>query len=133
MKWLALLFFLSLAFLNAADELPVDFVRQIKPIFADRCVVCHNSAKLFGDLSLQSREVAMRMRKNGAVIVPKQPDKSPLYLVLMLPVSHLKAMPATAHRLPSDELKAIHRWIEEGAPWPDGKEGRIDLPAALSK
>ena len=133
MKWIALAFFLSGGFLNAADDLPVDFVRQIKPIFADRCVVCHNSETLLGELNLKNRELAMRKRKNGPVIFPKDPDKSPLYLTLTLPVSDPKAMPATAHRIPKDEIKTIRRWIEEGASWPEGKDGSIPAKTAKPK
>jgi hypothetical protein len=126
MKVIALfLVLLASGFLNAADDYPINFVRQIKPILADRCVVCHNSETPSGELSLQSREVAMRQRKHGPVILPKQPDKSPLYLTLTLPVSHPKAMPATAHRIPTDEIKTIRRWIEEGAKWPEGNDGNI--------
>lgn len=130
MKSIALALLLSAGFLHATDDPPVDFARRIKPIFADRCVMCHNSQSLLGELNLQSRDLAMRMRKNGRVIVPKQPDKSPLYLTLTLPPSESKAMPATAHRLPQDEIKAIRRWIEEGANWPDGKDGFIPARAA---
>jgi mono/diheme cytochrome c family protein len=126
-KTIVLALFLPGSVLFAVDEPPVDFVRQIKPIFADRCVMCHNSESLFGELNLQSRELAMRTRTKGPVIVPKEPDKSPLYVTLTLPPSEQKAMPATAHRLPKDEIKAIRRWIEEGAKWPDGKDGHVPM------
>ncbi|MDB6118385.1 MAG: Planctomycete cytochrome [Verrucomicrobiaceae bacterium] len=104
---------------------PVDFERQIKPVIADRCVECHNSENLMGGLSLENHEHAMRERKQGAVIVPKVPGKSLLYVTLTLPVRDNKAMPATAHRLPHDEIEAIRHWILEGATWPDGKVGEI--------
>jgi mono/diheme cytochrome c family protein len=130
MKSIALALLLSVGCLNAAGDPPVDFVGQIKPIFADRCVMCHNSSSLLGELNLQSRELAMRKRKNGFVIVPNQPEKSPLYRTLLLPPSEQKAMPATAHRLPTDEIKLIRRWIEEGAKWPEGKDGHIPARVA---
>ncbi|RBP38193.1 cytochrome c [Roseimicrobium gellanilyticum] len=114
----------------SAAEPPVDFARQIKPIFADRCIMCHNSQTLLGELNLQNRELAMKKRKNGPVIVPNDPEKSPLYLTLTLPPSERKAMPATAHRLPKDEIKFIRRWIEEGAKWPSGKDGAIEARPA---
>lgn len=133
MKLFALALLFPAAFLNGADNIPVDFVRQIKPILADRCVGCHNSESLFGELNLQSRELAMRKRKDGAVIVPKEPDKSRLYLTLTLPPSDPKAMPATAHRIPNDEIKAIRRWIEEGAKWPEGKDGNIPATKIVPK
>lgn len=132
MKRFALACLLPAALLKGADR-PVDFVRQVKPILGDRCVMCHNSESLFGDLNLQSREFAMRKRKGGPVIVPKEPDKSSLYLTLTLPPSDRKAMPATAHRIPPDEIKTIRRWIEEGAKWPEGKEGHIPAQTVVPK
>lgn len=133
MKLIALACFLPAALLRGADERPVDFVKQIMPILGDRCVMCHNSESLFGDLNLQSREFAMRKRKDGEVIVPKEPEKSRLYLTLTLPPSDAKAMPATAHRIPSDEIKTIRRWIEEGARWPEGKDGFIPAKTKVPK
>ena len=106
-----------------ADERPVHFSRQIKPIFADRCVACHNSEKAMGDFNLQSRDLAMRGRKTGPVIVPGKPEQSPLYVVLTLPPDAKKAMPGTAHRLPKSDIAVVRRWIAEGADWPGGKEG----------
>ena len=35
---------------------PVDFVTQIKPLLQNRCVNCHHSGAVFGDLSLENRE-----------------------------------------------------------------------------
>lgn len=114
--------------LIAADEPPVDFVKQIKPILADRCVECHNSETIFGELNLQNRELAFRKRKAGPVIVPKEPEKSMLYLALTLPPKDKKAMPATGHRIPKDEVSVIRQWIAEGAHWPEGKDGAVAVP-----
>jgi len=133
MKRFAVVCLLPVALLKGADDRPVDFVRQIKPILGDRCVMCHNSQSLFGDLNLQDREVAMRKRKGGQVIVPKEPEKSSLYRTLTLPPSDSKAMPATAHRIPNDEMKTIRRWIEEGAKWPEGKDGHIPAKTVVPK
>lgn len=109
--------------LHASEDLLVDFVKQIKPILADRCVECHNSETLLGELNLQTRSLAFGKRKAGPVIVPKNAEKSMLYLVLTLPPMDKKAMPATGHRIPKDEVNLIRRWITEGASWPEGKDG----------
>jgi mono/diheme cytochrome c family protein len=112
----------------AADEPPVDFVKQIKPILADRCVECHNSETLFGELNLQNRALAFRKRfPGGPAIVAGAPEKSMLYLALTLPPKDKKAMPATGHRIPKDEVNLILRWIKEGAKWPEGKEGVVSV------
>jgi mono/diheme cytochrome c family protein len=111
--------------LQAAGDAPVDFVKQVKPILADRCVECHNSETLLGDLNLQTRALAFTKREAGPVIVPKNAEKSMLYLVLTLPAKDKKAMPATGHRIPKDEVNLIRQWITEGAQWPEGKDGAI--------
>lgn len=111
--------------LHAAEDPPVDFVKQIKPILADRCVECHNSETLLGELNLQNRELAFRKRKPGPAIVPGEPEKSMLYLALTLPPKDKKAMPATGHRIPKDEVNTIRQWIKEGAKWPEGKDGAV--------
>jgi len=112
--------------LTAADApAPVDFASQIKPILADRCVECHNSESLFGELNLQSRTRAFRKRQAGPVIIPGDPEKSMFYLVLKMPRKDKKSMPATGHKIPAQDLALIRRWIAEGAPWPEGKEGAV--------
>ena len=116
---------LAISTLNAADEPPVNFVKQIKPILAGRCVECHNSETLLGELNLQNGALAMRKRKLGPAIVPGDPEKSMLYLALTLPPKDKKAMPATGHRIPKDEVSLIRQWIKEGAKWPEGKDGAV--------
>lgn len=116
--------------LSAADEAPVDFVKQIKPVLAERCVECHHSESMLGDLNLQSRKLAFRKRTGGPVIVPGRPESSLLLMTLTLPAKDKKAMPATGHRIPMDEVNLIRRWIKEGAKWPEGDEGFIPAKKA---
>lgn len=133
MRMYRLLFlFVALAALPAGSSCqkkpqvkPVDFVTQIKPLLQGRCVNCHHSGALFGDLSFENRALAMQPRKKGAVIVPGQPLASQLYIALTLPDPDKKAMPPTGHRIPNQEVELVKRWIEEGAKWPDGPEGAI--------
>ena len=122
---IALIAFLCTSTLHAAGDPPVVFAKQIKPILADRCVECHNSETLLGELNLQTRALAFGKRKAGPVIVPKNAEKSMLYLVLTLPAKDKKAMPATGHRIPVDEVNLIRQWITEGAHWPEGKDGAV--------
>jgi hypothetical protein len=104
---------------------PVDFVSQIKPILQSRCINCHHSGALFGDLSFESRALAMQPRKSGVVITPGQSARSQLYIALTLPDPDKKAMPPTGHRIPNQDVELVKRWIDEGAKWPDGPDGAI--------
>jgi len=118
---------------SSAAEPPVDFVKQIKPLIAERCVECHHSESMLGDLNLQSRKLAFGKRSGGPVIAPGQPERSLLYVALTLPPKEKKAMPATGHRIPKDEVELIRRWIEEGAKWPEGEEGFVPAKKATKE
>lgn len=125
---LYLLFGLSLVSFSAAraaDAPKVDFATQVKPLLTSRCVNCHHSGSMFGELSLENRTMAFKKRVNGPIILPGKPDSSMLYLVLKLPAKNLKAMPAAGHRVTDTEINLIHDWIKQGAEWPEGKAGVI--------
>ena len=109
-----------------AADAKVDFVRQIKPILESACINCHNSESLFGNLNLENRARAFGKRKEGTVIIPGSPEKSPLYVVLTLPQKKTKkAMPPTGHRIPKEEMDLVKHWIEQGAKWPEGADGTV--------
>ena len=38
-----------------AGAAPVDFAAQIKPLLEERCINCHHSGALFGNLNLENR------------------------------------------------------------------------------
>ncbi len=104
-------------------EEPLDFEGDVKPLLESRCVNCHHSGALFGNLNLENREHAFAKRPTGPVILPGKPNESPLYYVLKLPPKDSKAMPPTGHRISDKEMDLIYQWIDEGAKWPEGKAG----------
>jgi len=122
---LTTLFLVHGAALTAAES-KVDFVTQIKPILQSACINCHHSEGLFGNLNLENRERAFAPRREGAVIVPGSSEKSPLLTVLTLPPKETKkAMPPTGHRIEKEKVGLIRAWIDQGAAWPEGKDGVI--------
>lgn len=114
------------SFAQTPAATPVDFASQIKPILGAQCVNCHHSQALFGNLNLENRRRAFARRPQGPAIVPGEPDKSPLYVVLTLPPKQTpKAMPPTGHRIAKEQVELIRQWIKEGARWPNGQAGVI--------
>jgi hypothetical protein len=103
----------------------VDFATQIRPLLESRCVNCHHSGALFGELNLENHTLATKPRKTGAVLVPGKPAESRLYLALTLPEGERTAMPPSGHRIAAEEVALLKRWIEEGAKWPEGPEGTV--------
>ena len=93
------------------------FESAIRPLLADNCHACH-SARLgtpFGGLRLDSREGLLAGGDSGPVIVPGRPDESPL-------VQRLHGRPMLMPPLgplADDDIAAIARWVEMGAPWPE--------------
>lgn len=113
-------------------EPAVSFEKQVKPVLAYRCINCHHSDALFGNLNLENRKLAFAKRPQGPVIVPGSPEKSPLYVVLTLPPKKTKkAMPPTGHRIDKEQVELIRQWIKQGAVWPEGKAGVIKPSPAV--
>lgn len=67
-------FILLVASIHAA---PVDFARDVQPLFAEHCLECHGPDDSKGGLVLTSSELALKALKSGAHgIVPGKPDES---------------------------------------------------------
>lgn len=107
MRGLLLLISLPLA---AAD--PVDFGRDIRPIFERSCAGCHGAKAQLGNLRLDSRRASVRTFQAG------KPTDSSIYQ-RVAGLGDQARMPMGAKPLPAAEIDLIKRWIEEGAAWPD--------------
>jgi uncharacterized membrane protein len=104
----------------------LDFARDIQPILVERCVKCHGPEKRKGRLELHTREGLRRGgKKHGAAVVDGKPDGSPLYQrIAIAPGSDGEddIMPPADEggRLTERDIALFGRWIELGAPWPEG-------------
>ena len=103
---------------QAPDAAQAEFFESaIRPLLADNCHACH-SAQIgtpFGGLRLDSRDGLLAGGDSGPVIVPGRPDESPL-------VQRLHGRPMLMPPLgplADDDIAAITRWVEMGAPWPE--------------
>jgi hypothetical protein len=112
-----------------SDE-PVTFA-QVKPILQSQCMECHNSRYQFAQLNLETRSLAMKGGRSGPVIKQGSPQQSLLYRVLLLGHDNPVAMPPKPERIAREQEQLIHDWILQGAPWPEGKEGRLSPPTDL--
>ena len=100
----------------AAD---VDFVRDISPIFARRCLVCHGAKMHQSEFRLDRRADALRGGASGvAAIVPGSSEKS-LLIRYISGADPKLVMPPGPTRLPEREQTLLRNWIDAGAVWPD--------------
>jgi mono/diheme cytochrome c family protein len=96
-----------------------DFARDIQPILATACVRCHVEGLAQGKLRLDTREGLLQGGTSGPVVVAGEGDKSPLYQRLVAS-DPAKRMPFGADPLTAAQIETVRRWIQAGAPWPEG-------------
>ncbi len=111
---------------SSAFAAPVDFAREVQPIFEQNCVSCHGSAKQSSGLRLDRKADALRGGDSvNPLIKPGDAAGSPLLQI----VAGLKpdlVMPPKGKRLSSEQIAVLRRWIEEGAVWPEDKSAAPD-------
>jgi hypothetical protein len=98
---------------------PVDFSRDIQPIFNQNCVACHGGVRQKNGVSFIFREAALGTGKSGRpTIVPGNPGASEL-MARVTSSDPDARMPYHAPPLPPDQIELLRRWIKEGAKWTD--------------
>jgi mono/diheme cytochrome c family protein len=104
--------------LPPAATQPVDFARDIKPLFDASCVKCHGAEKAKNGFRLDSRAHALAGGDHGVDIVPGDSAKSPLvhFVVGLVPDMDMppkgKAEPFT-----TAQVGLLRAWIDQGAKW----------------
>lgn len=102
------LFAFSLA---AADR--IDFDRQIHPILAERCVICHSAEKRSGGLSLATLRDALDGGRSGATI---KPGSSATSLLIERVTGEMQPrMPLGGDPLTDAQVALLRAWIDDGA------------------
>jgi hypothetical protein len=120
---------------GGAAPAKVDFDKDIKPIFADSCLRCHqmNAAnprrRPSGGLRLDDKTAALKGGRGGKDIVPGDAANSLLYKALKGPTTNanggdVPGMPEAPRGqefkpLADDKIALIKNWIDQGAEWPD--------------
>ena len=113
--------FLRAAPISLADHEPsgpVDFERDVLPIFEESCFSCHGPEKQKGELRLDARHLTIEGAKSGKAVIPGDGEHSTV-VRRMLALDNEKAMPQNEDRLPAKQIAIIKAWIDQGAIWPD--------------
>jgi mono/diheme cytochrome c family protein len=127
MKLLPILLFASAPMALAAPRAelppaashPVDFAREIKPLFEAACVKCHAKGKDKGGFSLETRESFLKGGDTEPGAVVGQSAKS--YVVeLVAGLEPDSIMPKKGTRWTPEQVGLLRAWIDQGAVWPAG-------------
>lgn len=98
---------------------------SVQEILRQHCTSCHNEDQPRADLVLTSLDKILAGSASGPVVVPGNPQASPLYLL----AAHLESpkMPPNKPRLSQRELSKLSKWISTGLS--DEAKGVRDLNA----
>ncbi len=97
----------------------IDFNTQIKPLFNQKCIVCHGGVRRQGDFSLLFRQDALANNKSGKpAIIPGDPDGSEM-IKRIIHTDSEERMPYKQPPLSNAEINTLRQWIKEGAEWGD--------------
>jgi uncharacterized membrane protein len=109
-------FFPSASAASEAAYVGSIYMRSIHPIFDAKCVACHGASKEQAGLRLDFYELLMKGGRDGAVIAPRNPDRSLVLQRVTLSATDKHFMPAEGRTpLTAGEIAALRAWILAGA------------------
>ncbi|HXJ60666.1 MAG TPA: DUF1549 domain-containing protein [Verrucomicrobiae bacterium] len=95
---------------------PVDFARDIKPIFEASCIKCHGRGKNKGGFRLDTRDTFLKGGDSGAVAVAGHSAESHL-IGLVSGLDPDGVMPVKGSKLTAAQVGLLRAWIDQGMPW----------------
>jgi hypothetical protein len=107
----------------AASDAPVEYLRDIQPIFARACTSCHGPDKQRGGLRLDSAAGLRVGGDSGPPLVPGNSSKSRLYQAIT-GTHDVPLMPPKdkTPRPVATDIGRVKAWIDQGAKFPIGED-----------
>jgi mono/diheme cytochrome c family protein len=102
--------------LPAPADHPIDFAKEIKPIFEASCIKCHGRGKDKGGFKLDDRSTFMQGGDSGPVVVVGKSAES-LLVEVVSGLNPDNVMPQKGSKLKPQEVAALRAWIDQGAQW----------------
>ena len=105
---------------QTADS-PAFYAQRVRPILLRNCGKCHFNMNHKGGLAMDNKALLMKGGRDGAVIVPGNPDKSLLVRLMKHqgPPNSPKPMPPKAPKMSDGDIAIVEQWIKAGAVMPN--------------
>ncbi|MEQ9410024.1 MAG: PSD1 and planctomycete cytochrome C domain-containing protein [Fuerstiella sp.] len=99
----------------AAQEPPIDFNRDIRPLLSDRCFHCHgpDPGTREADLRLDQEAAA----KDSVLVAGSAADSELIRRILATDPDEVMPPPASGKSLNAEERALLTRWVNTGAVW----------------
>lgn len=121
----AVLALLTAFFTTVASAADIDYAKQIKPIFAARCVACHGALKQEGSLRLDTGELIRKGGDSGKIVAQGDAASSEL-IKRITSTDPSDRMPQEGEPLHAEQINAIRQWIDQGANSPADEKADQD-------
>ncbi len=117
---------------------PVDFTKEVYPIFKESCFKCHGAEKQKGKYRMDTREGAFKVTEDHgpAIQAGKSEESAVIHMVaglvdemLMPPPSD---KPGQSEKLTPEQIGILRAWIDQGAKWPDGPIAEFVKPVTFA-
>jgi hypothetical protein len=108
----------------AAAE-PVDYLRDVKPVFKERCFGCHGAVKQKGKLRLDTAALLRKGGRHGPPVVPGDAAGSLLVERVTDPEAGTR-MPPEGKPLTERQIALLKAWIDQGARAPTSEKPEED-------
>ena len=108
-----------------ADEISVDYQREVKPILRERCYSCHGGLKQEAGLRLDTAAGAVKGGESGPALLAGNHADSLLVQRITATDDSIR-MPPDGKPLTTEEASLIRHWIQSGAISPDNEDPEED-------
>jgi len=99
----------------------VDFDRDIKPIFANRCYECHGEKKQKSGIRFDRKASVFHGGDEGKPLVIPGKSSDSILIQRVTSNDEDEVMPPKGERLSAEQITLLRSWIDAGAAWPEGK------------
>src|SRR5688572_2474133 len=115
------------AWLLANPPATADYLKDIKPVLAEKCFACHGALQQKSELRLDTVKAMLEGGNHGPALVPGNSAGSRI-------VEHVLGMKDRARMPPPSEgeplsplqLAKLRAWIDQGAPGPPDEKPEAD-------
>jgi mono/diheme cytochrome c family protein len=127
LSWKLAVFAAVLATALRAAIAPVDYTRDVKPIFRQHCYRCHGASQQKGGLRADTVAFLIAGGDIGPAFKAGNSGASLLVQAILGMHDDIAQMPYKKPPLGEGEIAKIRAWIDAGAPAPDTEEPEKDL------
>ena len=119
MRTSALVFVSAFALVGSCGSAAsVDYLREVKPLLAERCYKCHGASQQKGRLRLDTVASALQGGENGPAFKRGKSSESLIIQAVKGIHPDISRMPYKKPPLSDAQIALIGQWIDQGAPAP---------------